>query len=536
MVLNAACDDAGCLVAFERGAGFDPFVVPTTADGEARGGPVSIPSVAPYDVVNSITPDPSGFTLLRISNAYRYGIFVLRIGRDGTTLWEKQLYAGAPAIFYGAIFWRGDHDVLVTNDPAGGTIVAMDIDLRSGAVSNPRVLTSSASAQFVMEPKAGSFVLATFRENFTWTLYEVDATISAVNEVGTFVVFKGYSLVGLSVSGTSVVARLTLGSAPAVMGCAPATSPPQVLSIAARPQEPHGVAAVGSDYVVAWSEVDASSSTSNLYVARISSTGFIIARVLAATGDITRVLPITTIGEDALIIWFEAGSQHPTGAIVRAHGSVEPVDFTAGSAANFVVARNDDWLAIATASTGGIKVTRVARSGRTDPEVSIAGTSVAVWAAATDGENTLLLTGDESIVLAPDLSVLHRSARTFRAPVAAGFAVDSYLEANNALLIRRDRSGEARSSTPFAPAAQPAVSETTNGWLVQSGTQITSVVRSDPPTITWTQNVADLAAVSPRGTNRFGVVTAHLIDGTPALYFSELQVTDTPRRRAVVSR
>jgi hypothetical protein len=114
-------------------------------------------------------------------------------------------------------------------------------------------------------------------------------------------------------------------------------SAPSLISYGVLHQQPRGIVSMGSDFLVMWSEIDTVSGIETLRAAFVSPEGVVRNAFEVGRSLATSVLPLTTVGGDALVLWYDDDQRQSRGGIIHPDGSVVPVKLGGSIAARAIV-------------------------------------------------------------------------------------------------------------------------------------------------------------------------------------------------------
>jgi hypothetical protein len=314
------------------------------------------------------------------------------------------------------------------------------------------------------------------------------------------------------------------------MGTATASTP-SVISYGPLHQQPRGIASVGSDFLVMWSEVDTVSALETLDAVFLSSNGVARNASELARSPATNVLPLTTVGTDTLALWYDDDQRRSRGAIIHSDGTADPVTLGASIAARAIASAQDDWIVFAVDGTSRLVTLHVSRSASVSGPTPLVTTLSVVFGLASDGSRMLLLVPTESIVLSRDLKIEQRHGMSFPRNGSLAFSRDAYLFADGQNLMLFDANGLVLSQIALA-SSKPTVIARPNGWALFNASSVTLVYRGDPP-------LAD-SPISLPGIDGPLVATGDAIGllyaRDSAVFFRTFEFASAPRRRAIGSR
>ena len=537
-VRSAACNDQECLVVIDFTVN---RIVMTDSEGVPKTDARAIPTVFfRYPAETTVVPDPNGFTIFQNAGWLIGGQQLVRVDHEGRVVWTVK----APDLTAAAL-WNGDHNVLLVHSiTAERYIGAVDVDANGNlSAIRPLVQTSSTITPFHFARRGDRFVLAV--QNLTLEdLYDVDAGWTSATLTMSVALEAPFLISGLIATDSALIAQLSSGSAIGTMGIHPQTRA-SLLSAGPLSQQAAGIAETSTGYVVAWTEPSAVPLSRPLYAAHLTHDGTVTDRVQLAADGLVVGIPMRTVGDDALIVWSDGDGKRSRGAIVHPGGTFDAIEFNSTTHIRTIVARENDWVAITNPDIATpAAAIRIARSGMIFPPKAIPGTATAVLGADSDGRSIFIDTVDQILLLNADLDVARRIPQviqSFQHDVA--FSNGSYLLADGEKLTRFDRGGNAVSSTPFRYSTTPRVVSIERGWLVISGSTVTTVLPGDPPVIEISVAIPHLpnfASIASRSDNRVGMLFSRAVEThgllSTRLFLRELSLEDVARRRAVMSR
>jgi hypothetical protein len=527
---HAACNDEECLVALD---GAYPFqIVVTDLEGKPKTDALRIPTpFYPRGGITTLVPHPGGFTILQ-GGGFLEGQQLMRVDLQGKVLWTSW----APQITSG-VMWNGDHIILLTQSVTTGAFAGVvDVD-DNGTLTTVRPFpTPSAPAAFTR--RGDRFVLAVrnAEPNYSYDLYDVDAMWTTARRIQSFTPDAPFYLAGLIATDSALIAQLSANGALATTGIEPATHA-TLLSAGRLSQQAVGIAGTSAGDAVVWTETDLPYAY-RLHAAHFAHDGTLIDRVLIAADAARTPLPMRAAGDDILIFWYDH-SLRPRGAVLHPGGTADNVELDPRWAIREIVARADDWIAIEDNDLDPPSAIRITRAGFVFPPKSI---PTSALAADSDGRSVFIYISGEIVLLNTDLAVARRipgATASYLGAVAFSRASQSYLLADGAKLTQFDRDGNALSSAPFPATTPLRLAGTSWGWVVASGSTITSVLPGNPLIVEPGAAVPNWAAIAAYG-DRVRILTTRAVEAhgliSTQLFVRELSLGDGVRRRSVVSR
>jgi hypothetical protein len=222
------------------------------------------------------------------------------------------------------------------------------------------------------------------------------------------------------------------------------------LSASTLDQTPNAMARQGGITVAAWSETNQLTGITDLHATRLDGADAVIDDRIVAHGDSATATSIVPLGTDFLLLWSEH-TVEAHGAILRADGSVWPVDF-AGIPYEHAAASRDHWLLAARGLSGQTRTALLTRGGILTPGGVVPALSL-VTAMASDGDRFALLQG-----------YVLRSSTAAETPIAMW-------PCRRRPTIFRSISTSPAASTPFY---MEAISSAAPGWNASTATAVSS--------------------------------------------------------------
>ena len=538
--IKAICGDRACFFAVLGDGGISTALGAVITDLEGQ--PLISRIVLPYFVdvlsMQSVTADPDGFTYIRLDGHHRTSARAVRVDLRGQIVFDIPLVTWEPQLL-----WTGDHYVEIGNAFLNDHWFLSAADLSvSGALGKPRILqpVASYSSGFSIFNDGQNTHFA-LRDGRQVSVFRTDAAFAtAVLEYG-WDVPPSFSLTGIAANGRSTIAVLVSQTGALYTMSVTPRSAPSLLSYGPRPQVPIGVEQLDSQYLIVWQERDVAARVDKVRATRIGRGGFPLDRAPIEVGDGASIYGVVmaSLRGDVLIVWSKPDL---ASAIVsgdgRLIGRFNITDEPLVTSPVALIATDNDWV-LFRQNGGKIIANRISRSGFVYPSVTVHDLDGASFiAAASDGQQVIALTTNDTIVLTSDLTIVRRDSP----PIGSGtlrFSGDTYLLAGYDHTYRLDREGRIISDRPLElhDISTPSVAAVRGGWLTCTSKTCVRVLPSNPPEATTTFEIGNLKAISPGGGDHVGLLFARpTLAATSigdAIYFRELELYETPRKRAI---
>jgi len=540
MPIKAICGDKACFFAVFGDGGISTAFGAVITDLEGQ--PLTSKTVLPYfvDVLSmpSVTADPDGFTYIRLDGRHRTSARAVRVDLRGQIVFDIPLITWEPQLL-----WTRDHYVEIGNAFLNDHWFLSAADLSvSGELGRPRTLqaVASYSSHFNIFNDGQNIHFALIDRQQV-SVFRTDAAVATAVLEYVWDVPPSFYLSGIAANGRSTIAVLSSQTGALHTMSVTPRSAPSLLSYGPRPQVPIGVEQLDSQYLVVWQERDVAAGLDKVRAARIARGGFPLDRTPIEVGDGALIygVAMASLRGDVLTVWSKPDLAF---AIVsgdgRLIGRFNIADEPLVTSPVALIATDSDWVLFRQGG-GKIVADRISRSGFVYPSVTLHDTDGSYFvAAASDGQQVIALTTKDTIVLNSDLAIVRRDSP----PIGSGtlrFGVDSYLLAGYDHMFRLERAGRIISDRPLElhDYSAPSVAAVRGGWLTCSTKTCVRVLPSNPPETTTTFEIENLKAISPAGDDHVGLLfvrpTLAANSIADAIYFRELELYETPRKRAI---
>jgi hypothetical protein len=539
-LIRATCGDSACFFAVFGDAGLSTALGAVITDLEGR--PLTSKTVLPYfsDVLSmpSVAADPDGFAYVRLDRSHRNSARAVRVDLRGHIVFDIPLRTFEPQIL-----WIRDRYVEIGNAFVNDRwyLTAGDLSV-SGELGPPRTLQPVATyfSQFQIFNDGQSIHFALIDRQQV-SVFRADSGVATAMLEYVWDMPPSFYFAGIAANGRATVGVLQSQNGALYTMSATTPSTPTLLSYGPRPQVPIGVEQLESQYLVAWRERDVAAGLDKVRAARIAQGGFPLDRTPIEVGDGALIygVAMASLRGDVLIVWSKPDLAF---AIVsgdgRLIGRFKIADEPLVTSPAALIATDNDWVLFRQGG-GKIVANRISRSGFVYPSVTLHDTDGSNFvAAASDGQQMIALTTKDMIILASDLTIVRRDSP----PIGSGtlrFSGDSYLLAGYGHMFRLEREGRIISDGPLElhDYSVPSVAAVRGGWLTCSTKTCARVLPSNPPETTTTFEIESLKTISPAGDDHVGLLfvrpTLAPTSIGDAIYFRELELYETPRKRAI---